>query len=98
MEKSEMTKIQKAAKTQAKPQITKIQKTAKTQAKQKISGGAGGQSMVLSTRDIFKSVGIIIISICAVFVCTLFLNYNIDLKALDTSLLPQEVQSFTMRR
>lgn len=55
---------------------------------------AKSQNMILSARDIFKSIGIIIISACAVFVCTLFLNYNTDLKALDASRLPQEVQSF----
>lgn len=39
--------------------------------------------MVVSIKDIFKMVGIIIISACAVFVCVLFLNYNIDLKGIE---------------
>lgn len=39
--------------------------------------------MVVSVRDIFKMTGIIIISACAVFVCTLFLNYNIDLRGVE---------------
>lgn len=32
--------------------------------------------MVISYRDSLKVVGIIIVCCCAVFVCTLFLNYN----------------------
>lgn len=39
--------------------------------------------MVVSVKDIFKMTGIIIISACAVFVCTLFLNYNIDLNSIE---------------
>lgn len=39
--------------------------------------------MVVGIKDIFKLVGIIIISACAVFVCTLFLNYNIDLQSIE---------------
>lgn len=39
--------------------------------------------MVIGIKDVFKLVGIIIISACAVFVCTLFLNYNIDLKGIE---------------
>lgn len=82
-----------------KNETAKGQESENTQAKHKIADGTALWNweilnMVLSTRDIFKSVGILIISVCAVFVCTLFLNYNIDLKALDVSHLPQEVQSF----
>lgn len=39
--------------------------------------------MVVGIKDIFKLIGIIIIAACAVFVCTLFLNYNIDLQSIE---------------
>lgn len=39
--------------------------------------------MIVGKKDIFKMVGIFILSACAVFVCTLFLNYNADLKGIE---------------
>ncbi|MDE7018491.1 MAG: ABC transporter permease [Lachnospiraceae bacterium] len=39
--------------------------------------------MVVGYKDIFKMVGILICSFCAVFVCTLFLNYNMDLSGIE---------------
>lgn len=39
--------------------------------------------MVIGIKDVFKLIGMIIISACAVFVCTLFLNYNIDLRGIE---------------
>lgn len=39
--------------------------------------------MIVGIKDIFKMLGIIIISACAVFVCMLFLNYNMDLKSIN---------------
>lgn len=39
--------------------------------------------MVVGIKDIFKLIGIIIVAACAVFVCTLFLNYNIDLQSIE---------------
>lgn len=38
--------------------------------------------MLIGVKDIVKLFGISIIACCAVFVCTLFLNYNIDLAAI----------------
>lgn len=35
--------------------------------------------MLIGKKDIFKTLGISVISFCAVFVCTLFLNFNIDI-------------------
>lgn len=35
--------------------------------------------MVVGIKDVFKLVGISIVVCCAVFVCTLFLNYNLDI-------------------
>ena len=41
-----------------------------------------GRAMVVGIKDSVKLAGISIVSCCAVFVCTLFLNYNIDLPAI----------------
>lgn len=50
--------------------------------------------MIIGIRDIFKMVGIIIISACAVFVCTLFLNFNIDLRDIENLIYSEEMQMF----
>ena len=42
----------------------------------------GGNAMVIRLKDTVKLFGITIIACCAVFVCTLFLSYNIDLAAI----------------
>lgn len=39
--------------------------------------------MVVGIKDVFKLIGMIIISACAVFVCALFLNYNLDLRGIE---------------
>lgn len=41
----------------------------------------GGNDMVIRLKDTAKLFGIAIIACCAVFVCTLFLSYNINLAA-----------------
>ncbi|MDE7280268.1 MAG: ABC transporter permease, partial [Ruminiclostridium sp.] len=38
---------------------------------------------IFGIKDIFKLIGIIIVAACAVFVCTLFQNYNIDLQSIE---------------
>ena len=38
---------------------------------------------IVGIKDIFKLIGIIIVAACAVFVCTLFQNYNIDLLSVE---------------
>lgn len=43
--------------------------------------------MIVGFKDIMKLVGIFIVTACAVFVCTLFLNYNMDLTASGDSTL-----------
>lgn len=40
--------------------------------------------MIISIKDIFKMTGILIVSFCAVFVCTLFLNYYMDLTGVES--------------
>lgn len=39
--------------------------------------------MIISLKDIFKMIGILIVSFCAVLVCTLFLNYYMDITAIE---------------
>lgn len=39
--------------------------------------------MIIRMKDIFKMVGILIVSFCAVFVCALFLNYYMDLTSVE---------------
>lgn len=45
--------------------------------------------MIVGIKDVFKLVGMIIISACAVFVSTLFLNYNLDLKSIEPQITAQ---------
>lgn len=42
--------------------------------------------MVVGLKDTVKLFGISIVACCAVFVCTLFLNYNIDLAAMESKI------------
>ncbi len=42
--------------------------------------------MVVGIKDIFKMIGIMIISACAVFVCTLFMNFNLDIRGVKDQL------------
>lgn len=46
----------------------------------------GGNTMIVGLKDTIKLFGISIIACCAVFVCTLFLNYNIDLIAIESEI------------
>lgn len=50
--------------------------------------------MVVGIKDIFKMAGIIIISTCAVFVCTLFLNHNMDLKEIENLIHSDAMRTF----
>lgn len=50
--------------------------------------------MVVSIKDIFKLTGIFIISFCAVFVCTLFLNFNMDIAAVKEQITGEPVMRF----
>ena len=42
--------------------------------------------MVIGIKDTVKLIGIAIIACCAVFVCTLFLNYNLDITSIKDSI------------
>ncbi len=45
--------------------------------------------MIIGIKDVAKLFGISIIACCAVFVCTLFLNYNIDLSTIENDITTQ---------
>lgn len=42
--------------------------------------------MIVSIKDIFKMIGMLIVSFCAVVVCTMFLNYYLDLVTIEDSI------------
>ncbi|MDE7193809.1 MAG: ABC transporter permease [Oscillospiraceae bacterium] len=42
--------------------------------------------MIIGAKDVCKLLGIVIISACAVFVSTLFLNYNLDLNGIEAQI------------
>lgn len=48
--------------------------------------------MTVGIKDVFKLIGIILISACAVFISALFLNYNTDLKAIEAEIATNEVK------
>lgn len=48
-----------------------------------------GDFMVVGIKDAAKLIGISIVACCAVFVCTLFLNYNIDLIAIEDQIVTE---------
>ena len=50
--------------------------------------------MVVGIKDIFKLLGIIIVSACAVFVCTLFMNYNADLQSIEEQIATEQARTF----
>lgn len=49
--------------------------------------------MIVGIKDVFKLIGIILISACAVLISTLFLNYNIDLKGIEAMITVPEIKS-----
>ena len=55
---------------------------------------SGKEDKMIGFKDIYKMIGIIIVSFCAVFVCTLFLNYNLDLAGIKDQMAMEPLQSF----
>lgn len=49
--------------------------------------------MVVGIKDVFKMIGIFIISCCAVVVCTMFLNYQLDLVTIKDQILSVELMA-----
>ncbi len=45
--------------------------------------------MLIGTKDLLKNAAISVVTCCAVFVCTLFLSYNLDLAGIKDLLTPQ---------
>lgn len=50
--------------------------------------------MVVGIKDAVKLIGISIISCCAIFVCTMFLNFNIDLISIKGQITSEQVMLF----
>ena len=50
--------------------------------------------MIVSIKDIFKMLGMLIVSFCAVIVCTMFLNYYLDLSAIDDQITNEVLRIF----
>ena len=46
--------------------------------------------MIINYKDTLKMIGITIISFCAIFVCTLFLNYHLDLNTIASQIIAPE--------
>lgn len=50
--------------------------------------------MTVSIKDTFKFFGIIVATACAAFVTSLFLNYDIDLRAIESQIPPQSAELY----
>lgn len=53
-----------------------------------------GNTMVVGIKDASKLIGIIIIACCAVLVCTMFMNYNLDIMAIKDKIISDQVMVF----
>ncbi len=54
----------------------------------------GGDDMVVGVKDTAKLIGISIISCCAVLVCTMFLNFNMDIVSIKEDIVSEQVMIF----
>lgn len=54
----------------------------------------GGEGMVVGIKDAAKFIGISIISCCAVLVCTMFLNFNMDIVGIKEDIVSEQVMIF----
>lgn len=50
--------------------------------------------MIVGVKDCFKMAGMMVISCCAVFVCTLFLNYHLDIAGVDSQITSEYARIF----
>lgn len=50
--------------------------------------------MIISIRDIFKMTGMLIVSFCAIIVCSMFLNYYLDLITVENLILTETTRVF----
>jgi putative ABC transport system permease protein len=53
-----------------------------------------GDEMVVGIKDAVKLIGISIISCCAVLVCTMFLNFNMDIASIKEEIVSEQVLIF----
>lgn len=53
-----------------------------------------GEKMVVGIKDAAKLFGISVISCCAILVCTMFLNFNIDIAEIRAEILSEQVMQF----
>lgn len=50
--------------------------------------------MIISIKDCFKLIGVMICAFCAVLVCSMFINYGIDLKSVELMILPKYIPAY----
>lgn len=50
--------------------------------------------MILGIKDVVKLSRIIIISLCAVLVCTLFMNYHMDIVTIENGITSEQLRQF----
>ena len=50
--------------------------------------------MIISIKDCFKLIGVMICAFCAVLVCSMFINYGIDLKSVELMILPEYIPAY----
>lgn len=50
--------------------------------------------MVIGIKDALKFIGISVISCCAVFVCTMFFNFYLDIAAIENEIVSEEIMLF----
>lgn len=61
---------------------------------QKTHMRSDGDNMVVGIKDAAKLMGISIVACCAVFVCTMFLNFNLDLVSIKKEIISQQALFF----
>ncbi len=55
-----------------------------------------GDLMLVGIKDSAKLIGIVIVAYCAVVVCTLFMNYYMDMVSIEADILSQSPQMMAM--
>lgn len=50
--------------------------------------------MIISIKDCFKLIGVMICSFCAVLVCSMFISYGIDLKSVEPLIQPEYIPAY----
>lgn len=50
--------------------------------------------MLVGIKDSLKMIGIVIVACCAVFVCTLFLNFNLDIASIQNEIVTEQTKIF----